>query len=153
MKMLSLVSLYQPQVLFQIDFTKNIIEPKLIIFSAKELHSPDGDSTTAPPSQSSEQSEFKVNNKVEFQLNPLQINSDSPQEPNVKKIKKVLVLAVSSLNYCRSQLLELIFEFYLYFRFFLNWLRRNKNTSKICNSYWLHISNPWERSISGITQI
>ena len=118
--MLSLVSLYQPQVLFQIDFTKNIIEPKLIIFSAKELHSPDGDSTTAPPSQSSEQSEFKVNNKVEFQLNPLQINSDSPQEPNVKKIKKVLVLAVSSLNYCRSQLLELIFEFYLYFRFFLN---------------------------------
>ena len=151
--MLSLVSLYQPQVLFQIDFTKNIIEPKLIIFSAKELHSPDGDSTTAPPSQSSEQSEFKVNNKVEFQLNPLQINSDSPQEPNVKKIKKVLVLAVSSLNYCRSQLLELIFEFYLYFRFFLNWLRRNKNTSKICNSYWLHISNRWERSISGIIQI
>ena len=58
---------------------------------AKELHSPDGDSTTAPPSQSSEQSEFKVNNKVEFQLNPLQIDNDSPQEPNVKKIKKVPV--------------------------------------------------------------
>ena len=26
---------------------------------------------------------------MEFQLNPLQINSDCPQDPNVKKIKKV----------------------------------------------------------------
>ena len=60
-------------------------------FSAKELHSPDGDSTTAPPSQSSEQSEVKLNNinKVEFQLNPLQINNDCAQDPDVKKIKKV----------------------------------------------------------------
>jgi T-lymphoma invasion and metastasis-inducing protein 1 len=58
----------------------------------KELHSPDGDSTTAPPSQSSEQSEVKLNNinKVEFQLNPLQINNDCAQDPDVKKIKKVL---------------------------------------------------------------
>ena len=62
-------------------------------FSAsKELHSPDGDSTTAPPSQSSEQSEVK--NKVEFVLNPLQISScndvgSPPQTPSVKKIKKV----------------------------------------------------------------
>ena len=56
--------------------------------ATKELHSPDGDSTTAPPSQSSEQSEVK--NKVEFHLNPLQINCDSPpQAPSVKKIKKV----------------------------------------------------------------
>ena len=66
---------------------------KILFFTilAKELHSPDGDSTTAPPSQSSEQSEIKINsiNKVEFQLNPLQINSDCPQDPNVKKIKKV----------------------------------------------------------------
>lgn len=59
----------------------------------KELHSPDGDSTTAPPSQSSEQSEVK--NKVDFVLNPLQITSCSdvgspPQTPSVKKIKKVL---------------------------------------------------------------
>ena len=54
----------------------------------KELHSPDGDSTTAPPSQSSEQSDVK--NKVEFHLNPMQISSDSPpQIPGVKKIKKV----------------------------------------------------------------
>ena len=63
------------------------------LFSAtKELHSPDGDSTTAPPSQSSEQSEVK--NKVDFVLNPLQITSCSdvgspPQTPSVKKIKKV----------------------------------------------------------------
>ena len=60
--------------------------------ATKELLSPDGDSTTAPPSQSSEQSEVK--NKVEFQLNPLQISSCSdagspPQTPSVKKIKKV----------------------------------------------------------------
>ena len=59
-------------------------------FSAKELHSPDGDSTTAPPSQSSEQS-ADVKNKVEFHINPLQMNSENmPQIPSVKKIKKVL---------------------------------------------------------------
>ena len=63
--------------------------------ATKELHSPDGDSTTAPPSQSSEQSEVK--NKVDFIVNPLQISSCSevgspPQTPSVKKIKKVCVL-------------------------------------------------------------
>lgn len=73
--------------------TKSFKNPELIsefAFAAvKELHSPDGDSTTAPPSQSSEQSEVK--NKVEFHLNPLPINNDSspPQAPNVKKLKKV----------------------------------------------------------------
>ena len=69
------------------------------ILAAKELHSPDGDSTTAPPSQSSEQSADQVKNKVEFHLNPLQLNSNENstaasglpiQIPSVKKIKKVL---------------------------------------------------------------
>ena len=64
------------------------------LFPAKELHSPDGDSTTAPPSQSSEQS-ADVKNKVEFHINPLQMNSEQNslptlQIPSVKKIKKVL---------------------------------------------------------------
>ena len=72
------------------------------VFSAtKELHSPDGDSTTAPPSQSSEQSEVK--NKVDFVLNPLQITSCSdvgspPQTPSVKKIKKVCYFFLNGLN-------------------------------------------------------
>jgi hypothetical protein len=61
------------------------------------MHSPDGDSTTAPPSQSSEQSDVK-NNKIEFHLNSLPslssscivVNNDQgPQIPDVKKIKKV----------------------------------------------------------------
>ena len=86
------------------------------LFSAtKELHSPDGDSTTAPPSQSSEQSEVK--NKVDFVLNPLQITSCSdvgspPQTPSVKKIKKVCYLflftlfssVTSMVEFCRREL-------------------------------------------------